>query len=327
MSQWKVYVTRPVPQPAIDLLAERCEVEVNPEDRVLSKGELIEKIKGRDGVFCLLTDKIDAEVMDAAPGVKVFANMAVGYDNIDIPAATARGILVTNTPGVLTEATAEFAWALLFAVARRVVEADKFMRAGKYRAWGPMLMLGQEIHGKILGVIGGGRIGTAFARRAKGFDLKVLYTDVRPNAQFEAETGGRFVDKDTLLRESDFVSIHVPLTPSTRHLIGERELKLMKKSAILINTSRGPVVDEAALVKALREGEIWGAGLDVFEREPEMVPGLAELDNVVVCPHIASATWETRTAMATMAARNLLAALEGQLPPQCVNPEAYKQGR
>ncbi|HBT47025.1 MAG TPA: D-glycerate dehydrogenase [Peptococcaceae bacterium] len=327
MSQWKVYVTRPVPQPAIDLLAERCEVEVNPEDRVLSKEELIEKIRGRDGVFCLLTDKIDAEVMDAAPGVKVFANMAVGFDNIDIPAATARGILVTNTPGVLTEATAEFAWALLFAVARRVVEADKFMRAGKYRAWGPMLMLGQEIHGKTLGVIGGGRIGTAFARRAKGFDLKVLYTDVRPNPQFEAETGGRFVDTDTLLRESDFVSIHVPLTPSTRHLIGERELKLMKKSAILINTSRGPVVDEAALVKALREGEIWGAGLDVFEREPEMVPGLAELDNVVVCPHIASATWETRTAMATMAARNLLAALEGQLPPQCVNPEAYKAGR
>ncbi|MGI9953260.1 D-glycerate dehydrogenase [Moorellaceae bacterium AZ2] len=327
MSQWKVYVTRPVPQPAIDLLAEHCEVEVNPEDRVLSKGELIEKIQGRDGVFCLLTDKIDAEVMDAARGVKVFANMAVGYDNIDIQAATARGILVTNTPGVLTEATAEFAWALLFAVARRVVEADKFMRAGKYRAWGPMLMLGQEIHGKTLGVIGGGRIGTAFARRAKGFDLQVLYTDVQPNPQFEAETGGRFVDKDTLLRESDFVSIHVPLTPSTRHLIGERELKLMKKSAILINTSRGPVVDEAALVKALREGEIWGAGLDVFEREPEMVPGLAELDNVVVCPHIASATWETRTAMATMAARNLLAALRGELPPQCVNPEAYKQGQ
>ncbi|MBE3580549.1 MAG: D-glycerate dehydrogenase [Thermoanaerobacteraceae bacterium] len=325
MSQWKVYVTRPVPQPAIDLLAERCEVEVNPEDRVLSKGELIEKIKGRDGVFCLLTDKIDAEVMDAAPGVKVFANMAVGYDNIDIPAATARGILVTNTPGVLTEATAEFAWALLFAVARRVVEADKFMRAGKYRAWGPMLMLGQEIHGKILGVIGGGRIGTAFARRAKGFDLKVLYTDVRPNAQFEAETGGRFVDKDTLLLESDFVSIHVPKERS--HIDLPLAHCLLPPFNAVCRAARGPVVDEAALVKALREGEIWGAGLDVFEREPEMVPGLAELDNVVVCPHIASATWETRTAMATMAARNLLAALEGQLPPQCVNPEAYKQGR
>lgn len=325
MAKWKVYVTRPVPQPAIDMLAEHCEVEVNPEDRVLTHEELIEKVKGRDGIFCLLTDIIDAEVLDAAKGAKVFANMAVGFNNIDVQAATERGILITNTPGVLTEATADMAWALLFAVARRIVEADKFMRAGKYKAWGPLLFLGQEITGKTLGVIGAGRIGTAFARKAKGFNMRVLYNDVQPNPQFEAETGGVFVDKDTLLREADFVSLHVPLLPSTYHLIGERELKLMKKTAILINTSRGPVVDEKALVKALKEGEIWGAGLDVFENEPEMAPGLAELDNVVVCPHIASATWDTRIAMATMAARNLLAALRGELPPQCVNPEAYKK--
>ncbi|MGB9859286.1 MAG: 2-hydroxyacid dehydrogenase [Moorellaceae bacterium] len=325
MAQWRVYITRPVPQPAIDMLAEHCEVKLNPEDRVLSKQELIENIQGCDGVFCLLTDKIDAEVLEAARGVKIFANMAVGFDNIDVQAATERGILITNTPGVLTEATAEMAWALLFAVARRVVEADKFMRAGKYRAWGPMLFLGQEIHGKTLGVIGAGRIGTAFARKAKCFDLKVLYTDVQPNPHFEAQSEGQFVDKDTLLRESDFISLHVPLTPSTYHLIGERELKLMKKSAILINTSRGPVVDEIALVKALQEKEIWGAGLDVFEWEPQMAPGLAELENVIVCPHIASATWETRTAMATTAAANLLAALRGELPPQCVNPEAYRR--
>ncbi|MDN5326007.1 MAG: glyoxylate reductase [Moorella sp. (in: firmicutes)] len=323
MAKWNVYVTRPVPQPALDLLAGHCDLEINPEDRVLTRAELLEKVRGRDGILCLLTDILDDEVFTAAKGARIFANLAVGFNNVDLEAATRHGIMITNTPGVLTEATADMAWALLFAVARRVVEGDKFTRAGKFKGWGPLLMLGQEITGKTLGVIGAGRIGTAFARKARGFDMKVLYHDVQPSKAFEEATGGQFVDKETLLKEADFVSLHVPLMPSTTHLISTPELKLMKKTAILINTSRGPVVDEKALVKALREKEIWGAGLDVFENEPELAPGLADLENVVLCPHIASATWETRTNMALMAANNLLAALRGELPPQCLNPEVY----
>lgn len=325
MAKWNVYVTRLVPQPALDLLAEHCDLEINPEDRVLTRAELLDKVRGRDAVLCLLTDILDDEVFTAAKGAKIFANVAVGFNNVDLEAATRHGIMISNTPGVLTEATADMAWALLFAVARRVVEGDKFTRAGKYKGWGPLLMLGQEITGKTLGVIGAGRIGTAFARKAKGFDMKVLYHDVQPSKAFEEATGGTFVDKETLLKEADFISLHVPLMPSTTHLISTPELKLMKKSAILINTSRGPVIDEQALVQALQEKEIWGAGLDVFENEPELAPGLADLENVVVCPHIASATWETRTNMALMAARNLLAALRGELPPQCLNPEVYYQ--
>lgn len=323
MAKWNVYVTRLVPQPALDLLAEHCDLEINPEDRVLTRAELLEKVRGRDGILCLLTDILDDEVFTAARGAKIFANVAVGFNNVDLEAATRHGIMISNTPGVLTEATADMAWALLFAVARRVVEGDKFTRAGKYKGWGPLLMLGQEITGKTLGVIGAGRIGTAFARKARGFDMKVLYHDVQPSKAFEEATGGQFVDKETLLKEADFVSLHVPLMPSTTHLISTPELKMMKKTAILINTSRGPVIDEKALVEALREKEIWGAGLDVFENEPELAPGLADLENVVLCPHIASATWETRTNMALMAANNLLAALRGELPPQCLNPEVY----
>ncbi|WP_227763766.1 2-hydroxyacid dehydrogenase [Zhaonella formicivorans] len=323
--RWNVYVTREIPKPALDLLAQHCDMEVNPEDRVLTREELLEKVKGRDGVLCLLTDTIDAEVLDAAKGAVIFANYAVGFNNIDVQAATERGILITNTPGVLTETTADMAWALLFAVARRVVESDKYNRAGKFKGWGPLHFLGQEVTGKTLGVVGGGRIGTSFARKAKGFDMTILYTDVAPNPEFEAQTGGKFVDMETLLKEADFVSLHVPLMPETKHLIGEKELKMMKKSAILINTSRGPVVDELALVKALKEGEIWGAGLDVYEWEPEMAPGLAELDNVVVCPHIASATYETRTKMGMMAVENLLAGLRGEVPPNCLNPEVLKK--
>jgi glyoxylate reductase len=323
--KWNVYVTREIPRPALDLLAQHCEMEVNPEDRVLSKAELIEKVKGRDGVLCLLTDPIDAEVLDAAKGAKMFANYAVGYNNIDLAAATERGVLISNTPGVLTDATADMAWALLFATARRVVESDNFMRAGKYEGWGPLHFLGQEITGKTLGVVGGGRIGCSFARKAQGFEMKIIYTDIEPNSDFEAETGGTFVDLETLLKESDFVSLHVPLLPETTHLISDKEFKMMKKNAILINTSRGPVVDEKALVKALQEGEIWGAGLDVYEDEPAMTPGLAELDNAVICPHIASATYETRTKMGMMAVENLLAGLRGELPPNCLNPEVLKK--
>lgn len=322
--KWNVYVTREIPKPALDLLARHCEMEVNPDDRVLSRAELLEKVKGRDGVLCLLTDTIDAEVLDAAQGAVMFANYAVGFNNIDVKAATERGILISNTPGVLTETTADMAWALLFATARRVAESDKYTREGKFKGWGPLDFLGQEVTGKTLGVVGGGRIGSSFARKAKGFDMTILYNDVAPNAEFEALTGGKFVDLETLLREADFVSLHVPLMPETKHLIGAQEFKMMKKSAILINTSRGPVVDEIALVQALQEGEIWGAGLDVYEWEPELAPGLAELANAVICPHIASATFETRTKMGMMAVENLLAGLRGEMPPNCLNPEAKK---
>jgi glyoxylate reductase len=328
--KWNVYVTRKIPAPALDFLARYCNLEINPDDRVLNREELLEKVKGRDGILCLLTDIIDKEVLDAAKGAVIFANYAVGYDNIDVPAATERGILITNTPGVLTEATADMAWALLFAVARRVIESDKYNREGKFKGWGPLHFLGLEITGKTLGVIGSGRIGTAFAKKAVGFRMNILYSDIAPNPDFESQTGGKYVDRETLLKNSDFVSLHVPLLPETRHLISTHELKLMKKTAVLINTSRGPVVDELALVKALKEGEIWGAGLDVYEHEPRITPGLAEFNNVVLCPHIASATEETRTKMGMMAAENLLAGLRGEVPPNCINLEAMeklKKGR
>ena len=322
MKSWDVYVTRELPQPAIERLKNHCAVEVNPEDRVLTYDELLSKVKGRDAVLCLLTDTINEEVLDAAQDAKIFANYAVGYNNVDVEAATERGILITNTPGVLTETTAELTLALLFAVARRVVEADRFTRAGKYKGWGPMLLLGKDLYGKTLGVIGAGRIGEAVARKAHALSMSVIYNDHQRNRSLEAEIGARCVDKETLLKESDFISLHVPLLPSTRQMIGGEELEMMKESAILINTSRGAVIDESALLTALREGKIWAAGLDVFEDEPALTPGLAELDNVVLTPHIASASIETRTKMAQLAVDNILAAMEGEEPPNCVNPEA-----
>ncbi|MCM8789178.1 MAG: D-glycerate dehydrogenase, partial [Candidatus Omnitrophica bacterium] len=292
--------------------------------RVLSKNELISKVKGKDAVLCLLTDTIDDEVFQAAsPACKIFANYAVGYNNIDIIAATRRKIIITNTPGVLTDATADLAWALLFSVARRVVEADRFTREGKFRGWSPRLFLGMEITGKTLGVVGAGRIGSNFARKAKCFSMRILYYDTKKNYELEQDVGALFVNLETLLKESDFVSLHVPLLPETRHLIGERELALMKKTAILINTSRGPVVDEKALANALKEKKIWGAGLDVYENEPVIEPELTSLDNVVLLPHIASATTETRTKMAIMAAENILAFFRGEIPPNIVNPEVF----
>ena len=324
MSRWNVYVTNKIPKPALDMLAEHCDIEVNCTGQVLTKPQLIEKVKGRDAVLSLLTDPIDAEVMDAAIGAKIFANYAVGYNNIDIPSATERGIMVSNTPGVLTDTTAEMTWALLFSVARRVAESDKYTRMGSFEGWGPMLFLGQAVIGKTLGVVGAGRIGLSFAKRAKAFDMKVLYTSRMSNPQFEKETGGKFVSLEMLLKESDFVSIHTPLLPETYHLIGEKEFKLMKKTAILINTSRGPVVDELALVNALQSEEIWGAGLDVYEWEPKLAEGLKELDNTILCPHIASATIDTRTKMGMIAVSNILAAMRGELPPNCLNPKVYK---
>ena len=320
-----VYITRRVPQPGIDRVVEAATaVDVNPHDRVLTRDELLEGVRGRDAVLCLLTDRIDAEVLDAAAGAKIFANYAVGYNNIDVAAATARGIAVTNTPGVLTDATADLTWTLLMSAARRIVEGDQYTRAGKFDGWSPMLFLGGDISGRTLGILGAGRIGTAVALRSRGFRMRVLYVDKAQNEALEQAVGAERVDLETLLRESDFVSVHVSLDESTRHLIGARELALMKPTAYLVNTSRGPVIDEAALVEALRTGEIAGAGLDVFEDEPALAPGLAELPNVVIPPHLGSATIGTRTKMATLAASNVVAMLRGERPPNIVNPEVLQ---
>jgi len=317
----KIYITRRIPQPGIDYLSERFEVEVNPEDRVLRREELLEAVKSADGILCLLTDKIDAEFFDAAQHLKGVANYAVGYDNIDVPEASRRGIPVSNTPGVLTDATAEMAWALLFSVARRVVESDGLMRSGSWGGWGPLQFIGGDVSGKTLGIVGTGRIGTAMALKSQGFNMKVIYTDIADNPVLDEKCNARRVDFDTLLTESDFISIHVPLMESTRHLFNTDTFKKMKPSAYLINTSRGPVVNEAELVEALKKGAIAGAGLDVYENEPKMAPGLAECVNTVLTPHTASATEEARTNMALKAARNLASMLEGVTPPDCVNKD------
>ena len=319
----KIFITRRLPEEGLKML-EGHEVEIYEGDAPPSKEEIIEGVKDKDALICLLTDKIDSEVMDASPSLKIIANYAVGYDNIDVSEATKRGIFVTNTPGVLTETVADLAWALIMAIARRIVEGDKFMREGKFKGWAPMLLLGSDVHGKTLGIIGAGRIGQAVARRAKGFNMRILYYSRRRKEDFEKECDAEYVDLKTLLRESDFISLHTPLTPETYHMIGENELKMMKSSAYLINTGRGKCVDEKALVKALKEGWIRGAALDVFENEPEIEPELKELDNVVLTPHIGSASYETRSRMAVMVAENVLAALKGKMPPNCINPEASK---
>lgn len=326
MSLGRVYVTRPIPKAGIDLLRQECDVTIfEDEDRLPTKEEVIQGVQGKDALLSLLTEEITAEIMDAAPGLKVISNYAVGFNNIDVEAATARGIVVTNTPGVLTETTADFAWALLMAIARRVVEADRYTRAGKFQGWGPLLFLGGEVTGKCIGIVGMGRIGQAIAKRARGFDMQVLYYNrKRVDPAIESELQATYVSLDELLTQSDFVVLTVPLTPETRHLIGPRELGMMKPTAYLINPARGPIVDEKALVEALRSRTIAGAALDVFEEEPKLAPGLAELDNVVLAPHIASATTETRTKMAIMAAENLLAVLRNQRPKHVVNPEVLR---
>lgn len=301
---------------------------MNTEDRVLTRDELLAKVKGLDGLLSLLTDRIDGELLDAAgPQLKIVANHAVGFDNVDLAAATARGVLITNTPGVLTEATADHAWALLFAVARRIPESERFLRAGKFKGWGPLMFLGGDVTGRTLGVVGAGRIGHAMALRSRGFEMRVLYADESTNPVLEQEIGARRVELAELLRESDFVSLHVPLLPGTRHLINAATLRQMKPSAYLINTSRGPVVDEAALAAALRQGVLAGAALDVFENEPAVHPDLLALENVVLTPHTASATIATRGKMASMAANNLIAGLRGQQPPNLVNVEVWGKQR
>jgi len=325
MPKWKVFVTRIIPDEGLKLILENCDAEVWQAETPPPKEIIIEKIKDCEGILTLLTDKIDAEIMDKAPKLRIISNYAVGYDNIDVKSATQRGIMVTNTPGVLTETTADLAFALILATARRIVEADKFTRSGKWKSWGPMLFLGRDVYGATLGIIGLGRIGQAVARRAKGFNMKVIYYSRKRKEDVERELGVEYRELRSLLREADIVSIHTPLTEETYHLIGEKELSLMKPTAILINTARGAVVDQKALYKALKERRIFGAGLDVYEKEPiDADDPLMELDNVVLLPHIGSASVETRGRMARMAAGNLLAGLRGEKPPNLVNPEVLE---
>jgi glyoxylate reductase len=327
MARPKVYVTRMIPQAGIELLRQTCDVEVNPEDRPLTREELLGNVRGRQGVMGLLTDRIDAAFFDAAKQIKGYANYAVGFDNIDLEEATKRKVPVTNTPDVLTDATAEMAWALLFAVTRRVVESDRVMRSGTWKGWGPLQFIGGDVTGKALGILGPGRIGTAMAIMSKGFKMKVLYTGAsaeETNPVLEKELGATRVDFEKLLESSDFISIHVPLNPQTRHLFDARAFARMKKTAFLINTARGPVIKESDLAEALTTGEIAGAGLDVYEFEPKMAQGLAGLDNVVTAAHTGSATVSARKNMALLAAKNLLAMVEGKRPPTCLNPEIYE---
>ncbi|MDQ1274429.1 MAG: glyoxylate reductase [Planctomycetota bacterium] len=322
---FNVFITRKIPEEGINLLKKFCQkVEVNPHDRPLTYDELMQESKGRDAMLTMLSDKMDARLIQEATNLKIIANYAVGYDNIDIKAASAKGVVVTNTPGVLTDSTADMAWALLFSVTRRIVEGDKLTRAGKFTGWAPMMLLGGDLVGKTLGIIGAGRIGTAMAMRSRGWCMKVLYTtQISRNTVLEEMLGAKRVDLETLLKESDFISLHAPLSEKTKHLIGVKELSLMKRTAYLINTGRGAVIDEEALVYALKNKQIAGAGLDVYEEEPKLKPGLAVLDNIVLAPHLGSATVETRTKMSLMSAENIIAVLKKQKPNNCVNPEVF----
>ncbi len=322
MSKPSVYITRLIPQENIDALRADFDVEVNAENRALDPVELKERVRGRSAVVSLLTDNITGEVLDAAGSqCKIVANYAVGFNNFDVAAATRRNVILTNTPGVLDDATATHTFTLLLAVARRIAEGDRFVRAGKWAGWAPMSFVGLDVDRRTLGIAGLGRIGKNVARKARGFDMRIIYNDVQRDAAFEAESGAVFVDKETLLHDADFLTLHVPLLPETRHYIGAAELRKMKKTAVLINASRGPVVDEKALVKALRERTIFGAGLDVFENEPALEPGLVDLDNVVVVPHVASATPATRIRMGEIVVANICNVLGGRAPETCVNPE------
>lgn len=320
----KVLVTRAIQEKPLQLLQEYAEVTMNPENRVLRPEEIMAHLPGQVGLLAMGGDPITEQVLGAGKDLKIVANNAVGFNNIDLVAATRLKIAVTNTPDVLTDTTADLTFALILAVARRIVEADRYVRAGKWVGWTPELMLGQDVYGKTLGIIGLGRIGAAVAKRAQGFAMKVIYTDIRrlPPA-VEAQHNLNFLPKRDLLQEADFVTLHVPLTPETRHLIGAPELRLMKNSAFLINASRGPVVDEQALVAALKLGIIAGAGLDVFEEEPKVHPQLLQMENVVVLPHIGSATRATREKMSLVAVNNILAVLRGEVPPHILNPEIY----
>lgn len=319
----KVFVTRKIPDVGVKLLTDAgFEVDVSPKNRPLSKKELIKILtrKQYDAVLTLLTDQIDAEVMDSAPSVKIYANYAIGFNNIDVAEAKKRGIAVTNTPGGGADRVAEHAWGLILALTCKIVEGNEFVKKGKYKGWDPMVFHGTKLAGKTLGIIGTGRIGADVAHRAiRGFEMKVIYYDIIRNEKLEQDFGATFfATPEEVLRQADIVSIHVPLTQETTHLINAERLGLMKKGAYLINTARGPVIDENALVAALQKGIIAGAGLDVFEFEPKLAKDLAKLPNVVLTPHIASATTESRLQMAEMSAGNIVAALSGQTPPNLV---------
>jgi glyoxylate reductase len=319
-----VLVTRPIMDEPTRALRERCDVTIHENDFGIPREELLQVVAGRDAIITMLTERVDEDFLAAAgPQLKIVANHAVGFDNIDVEACTAAGVLATNTPDVLTETTADTAFALLMAASRRVGEGERFLRAERRWIWGPLMMLGQDIHHKTIGIVGFGRIGQAVARRANGFGMRVIYSDaVRLPADVEAETGAQRVQLEQLLRESDFVSIHTNLTDETRHLFDAGAFALMKPTAVLVNTSRGAVVDEAALADALENDEIFAAGLDVFEREPQVEPRLLDLENVVVIPHLGSATVDTRDAMGSLAVRNVFAALDGERPPTLLNPDA-----
>ena len=321
-----ILVTRKLPPAAMELLEENFQMECNPHNRVLSREELLDAVRGKEGILSLLTDTMDGEVMESAGKcLKMIANYAVGFNNIDVSAATKRKIAVSNTPGVLTDTTADLAMALILTVGRRIVESDIYTRAGKYMGWDPLLFMGSDVHHKTLGILGFGRVGQALAKRAAGFDMQVLYHNRnRVNPEIEENLGATYVDQDTLLKTSDFLSIHVPSTPETVGLIDSETLSLMKPSAFVINTARGEIIREAELVKASEEKKIAGAGLDVFEHEPKIHPGLLKMDNVVILPHIGSASMETRTKMGLMAAENLIAQFKGEIPPNCLNPEIFK---
>ncbi len=327
----RLFLTRRIPDPGLVLIREAFTVTGGEEDAPLERESLLRGVAGADALLCLLTETVDAAVMDAAgPQLRVISNMAVGVDNVDVGAATARGILVTNTPGVLTEATADLTWALILSTVRRVTEGDRMVRQGRFELWSPFMLLGRAVAGSTLGIVGMGHIGQAVARRAVGWDMRVVYTRTSgplPAGQAPTEARWEFrAELDDLLGEADIVTLHVPLLPKTRHLIGARELALMRPGSYLINTARGPVVDEVALVEALRSGHLAGAGLDVYEQEPRLASGLADLPNATLLPHLGSATVETRGRMAQLGALNAIAAVRGESVPHAVNPEVLYTG-
>jgi glyoxylate reductase len=320
-----ILVTGNLPSSILDILKNEYQVECHGVDLPMPRSKLISSIHDKVGLLSMITDEIDQELLDHAPSLVMIANMAVGYNNIDLEAATRRGILVSNTPGVLTEATADLAFSLILGTARRIVEGDRMVREGRFKFWAPFHFLGREVSGKTIGIVGMGRIGKAVARRARGFQMPVIYYSRNPLVKAEEEElNVRYVPFNTLLEESDFVTLHIPLSAQTRHFIGENEFARMKLTAFFINTSRGPVVDEKALLNALRNGIIAGAGIDVYENEPSITPGLEKLDQVLLLPHVGSATLETRTKMASVAAENLLAGLRGLSPPNLLNPEVLR---
>jgi glyoxylate reductase len=322
VSKPAIFSTRQLFQAARTILDEHFQVDYWRGDK-LSRAELLKHVADKDGLVCLLTEKVDEELLSAAPKLRIAATVSVGYDNIDVPACTKHKVVATNTPGVLDDTTADFAWTLLMAVARRLLEGDSWMRSGSWNGWDLDQLVGGDVWGKTLGVLGFGRIGRGVARRALGFQMRVLYNDaVRAPADVEKELNAEFVDRDRLFRESDFVSLHVPLLPDTRHLISKDNLEKMKRTAFLVNTSRGPVVDEAALAEALENGKIAGAALDVFEHEPKVHPALLTRKDVILTPHMASASLDTRTKMAVMAANNVVALFEGRRPPNALNADA-----